>query len=101
MLGQITFISTPDTLAEINQLFTYDVDATGIPDDPSYALDEAPAGMLINSTTGVITWTPDHEADGGKVVVRATNTGNTKTQEFNVYVAGDPICISRMVSYWK
>jgi hypothetical protein len=99
--GQVFFTSIPDTLAAIDVQYTYDVEATGIPDVPTYSLDKALDEMTINSVTGVITWTPEQVTDGGKVIVRATNTGYTDTQEFNIYVSGEPTCISRMVAYWK
>jgi len=99
--GQVFFTSTPDTLATINTEYIYDVNATGIPDNPTYTLDKELDGMLINNITGVITWTPDQITDGGKVIVRATNTGHTETQEFNIYVAGNPQCDPSTVAYWK
>ncbi|MHC4397299.1 MAG: putative Ig domain-containing protein, partial [Planctomycetota bacterium] len=49
--------STTVTAATVNQAYSYDVDATGIP-APTYALTVSPAGMTINATTGVISWTP-------------------------------------------
>jgi hypothetical protein len=63
--------STPVTTAVINAPYTYDVNATGSP-VPSYSLITSPAGMTINATTGVITWTP---ASTGQfnVTVRAAN----------------------------
>jgi hypothetical protein len=99
--GQVFITSTPDTLATINTEYIYDVKATGIPDNPTYTLDKELDGMLINNITGVITWTPDQVTDGGKVIVRATNTGHTETQEFNIYVAGNPQCDPSTVGYWK
>ena len=102
MLGQISNFDPPtDTLAVIGELYTHDFYATGNPDNPSYSLDKALDGMTINSTTGVLTWTPGSEADGGKVVVRATNTGFTETVEFNIYVAGEIQCDPSTVAYWK
>ena len=88
LLGQISNFDPPtDTLAVIDELYTHDFDATGNPDAPTYSLDKALDGMSINSTTGVLSWTPGSEGDGGKVVVRATNTGFTETVEFNIYVS--------------
>ncbi|MHC4397321.1 MAG: InlB B-repeat-containing protein, partial [Planctomycetota bacterium] len=45
--------STAVTAGTVNQAYSYDVDATGIP-APTYALTVSPAGMTINATTGVI-----------------------------------------------
>ena len=100
--GQISNFDPPtDTLATINELYTHDFDATGNPDAPSYSFDKALDGMSINSTTGLLTWTPGSEADGGKVIVRATNTGFTETIEFYIYVSGPPDCDISTIAYWK
>ena len=65
--------STAITNANVNQLYTYDVNATGIP-EPTYSLITAPAGMTINSATGVIDWTPTESQLGlNAVTVVATN----------------------------
>ena len=41
----------------VGQLYSYDIDATGNP-APTYSLTIFPAGMTINSSTGLIEWTP-------------------------------------------
>jgi len=43
----------------VGQPYTYDVEATDADSDPlTYSLTSNPTGMTINSSTGVITWTP-------------------------------------------
>jgi hypothetical protein len=98
--GQPFFTSTPDTVALVDEPYVYDADAAGTP-APTYYLDIALQGMNINETTGVITWTPTDIFKGGKVVVRATNTGGSVTQTFYLYVAGPPECLTEAVAYWK
>ncbi len=49
--------STPVTIAVVNELYTYDVDASGYP-QPTYELVTYPSGMTINPDTGLIEWTP-------------------------------------------
>jgi hypothetical protein len=69
--------------------YGYDVDATDPEGDPvTYSLTQAPAGMTIDPTTGVIDWTPG-EADLGShdVTVRATALGGFDEQTFTVMVA--------------
>jgi len=51
--------STPVTGATINLLYTYDVNAADSDGDTLiYSLTTKPTGMTINSSTGLITWTP-------------------------------------------
>ena len=52
--------STPVTSATAKAAYSYDVDATDpdLGDTLAYSLTVAPAGMTINATTGLISWTP-------------------------------------------
>ena len=94
-----TIVSTPVTEAYIGQLYSYDVDAIGVP-EPNYALTESPGGMTINFNTGLIEWTPASTGDSDVNVV-ATNTEGSDTQSFTIHVSEQPICPQAMVSYWK
>jgi len=53
--------STPDTVFNIETgIYEYDVDAVDPDNDElTYSLIEAPEGMTIDATTGVISWQPD------------------------------------------
>jgi hypothetical protein len=94
-----TITSTPQTDGRVGELYTYDVEAVGIP-TPTYQLIVNPAGMTINSTSGVIEWTP--AATGSEpVTVRATNTAGTDDQSFTIDVDVAPNCPPDMISYWK
>jgi len=75
--------------AEAGELFTYDVDATGDP-VPTFILTEAPSGMIIDSLTGVIEWTPT-QSQGGHAWVRleAVNSAGSDTGYFSIRVASD------------
>ena len=54
-----TIDSFPITSTLVDQLYTYDVEATDADGDTlSYSLTSNPAGMTIDSSTGVISWTP-------------------------------------------
>ena len=86
---QIT--SAPVTTATEDQAYTYDVDAV----DPnpaetlSYAILSGPAGLAIDSGTGLISWTPsDSQVGGHFVLVEAQNTqGVSDTQLYGIDVA--------------
>jgi len=68
--------STAITAATVGQPYSYDVNAT----DPdagdvlTYSLDVFPAGMTINGTSGLISWTPG-AAGNSNVTVRVTDPG--------------------------
>jgi len=82
---QIT--SPPVTTATVETLYKYDVDATGNP-APAYSLTQAPAGMTINTTTGLISWTPTAaQAGANSVSVVASNgVAPAATQSFTITV---------------
>jgi RHS repeat-associated protein len=80
-------ISTAITEAFTHQLYSYDVDAN----DPNgdtliYSLQISPAGMLIDSNTGLITWTPTSTGDVNVTVLVDDNNGETDTQSFVINV---------------
>jgi protocatechuate 3,4-dioxygenase beta subunit len=94
----VTIISQPVLTAQIGHLYEYDVDA--ISNNPGdiivYRLDEAPAGMTINDSTGLIRWIPG-VAGAFRVKVRAEifhdspNDGGHGEQEYTLRVlAGSP-----------
>jgi hypothetical protein len=86
-----TVTSRAETLAWEDSLYQYDVNA--IDQDSgdvvaSYSLSTYPTGMTINSSTGLIQWTPTNSQVGRpQVVVRANdNHGSGGTQTFYVRV---------------
>ncbi len=79
-----TIVSSPVTTAELGVLYTYDVNASGSP-APTYSLTDNPAGMTINTTTGLIEWTPAL-AESAYVTVVATNTQGTDSQTYGIEV---------------
>ncbi|UCH82622.1 MAG: hypothetical protein JSW50_09030, partial [Candidatus Latescibacterota bacterium] len=76
--------STPVTDAYAGWLYTYDVDASGYP-LPTYALLTHPAGMSIDSTSGLIEWIPT-AAGSEQVIVEASNSEGTDQQMFTITV---------------
>ena len=85
---QIT--TTPPFSAAVEEEYVYDVDATDGDGDPvQFGLDEAPAGMVIDADTGIITWTPTVEQIGVHAVkVRATDgRGGWATQAYSLTVS--------------
>ena len=80
--------SDPVTTAKEGAVYTYDVEATDPNGDTlTYSLPINPTGMTINSTTGVITWTPTEDQIGENVVVVEVSDGSkSTTQSFSVTV---------------
>ncbi|UCG62924.1 MAG: putative Ig domain-containing protein [Candidatus Zixiibacteriota bacterium] len=81
-----TFTSTPITTGTYNVLYEYNADATGEP-TPTYSLTTYPAGMTINSGTGLVRWTPS-DTGNVDVVIEATNSAGTTPQSFTISVTG-------------
>lgn len=80
--------STADTTAVVGAPYSYDVDASGTP-APTYSLTANPAGMTINGTTGVISWTPGPVASANVTVQAANGVLPNATQSFTITVAAD------------
>lgn len=81
--------SSPPTSAMENQPYNYQLSANDADGGTlDFALEVAPAGMLIDAASGLITWTPSPAQVGGNAVaVRVTDpTGLFATQGFSVSV---------------
>ena len=81
--------STPPTTAKVEYLYTYDVNANDLEDDVlTYSLLTSLEGMTIDSSTGIITWTPKEEQIGGnEVTVKVNDKWRWDTQAFLVTVS--------------
>jgi len=80
--------SDPVTTAKEGAVYTYDVEAVD-PDGGTltYSLTVSPTGMTINSTTGVISWTPTENHIGeNEVVVEVSDGSRSTIQEFTIIV---------------
>lgn len=86
-----TFTSTPVTSAMEGQAYRYQAAASDADGGSlAFSLDTAPAGMVIDTGTGAVTWTPLHTQVGSQAVaVRVTDaTGLSASQGFSIAVAG-------------
>jgi hypothetical protein len=81
--------STPPTTAKVEYLYTYDVNANDLEDDVlTYSLLTFPDGMTIDSSTGIITWTPTEEQIGvNEVTVKLNDKWRWDAQAFLVTVS--------------
>ena len=81
--------STPPTTAKVEYLYTYDVNTDSLEDGVlTYSLLTSPERMTIDSSTGVITWTPTEEQIGeNEVTVKVNDKWRWDTQAFLVTVS--------------
>jgi hypothetical protein len=77
--------SNPVTAGGLWQAYSYDVDASGDP-APSFVLTSAPAGMSIDSASGLISWTPS-AAGSFSVTVQANNLAGSANQSFTINIS--------------
>jgi len=83
---QIT--STPPTTGTVGVAYAYDVNATDPNGDVlTYSLTQAPSGMTINATSGLIAWTPGVVGAQGVTVRVADPAGLASTQSFTIAVS--------------
>jgi hypothetical protein len=95
-------ISLPVTKATVNSPYSYTVRATGLTAGMAYTLLNKPAGMTINSSTGVISWTPTTINVDAFVKVRADNgIAPADTQSYRIFLAEAPVCPSNLLALFK
>lgn len=86
-----TITSSPLTGATINELYTYDVEASDpdAGDSLTYSLITAPLGMTINSNSGLIEWTPGSgQVGSNNAEVKVADIGLLfDTQAFTITVS--------------
>ena len=84
-----TITSTPITTATVAVAYAYNVNATDPDEDTlTYSLTTSPTGMIIVSTTGVISWTPTSTQSGDHSVTVVISDGSlSATQSFTIIVS--------------
>jgi PKD repeat protein len=93
------FVSLPPTVATVGQMYVYEVEVTGKP-APTFALTEAPDDMIIDATTGHISWVPTAPGSA-PVSIQAISASGSATQAFTIEVSTALICPVDILSYWK
>src|SRR6516162_4621177 len=84
-----TITSVAKTAASWGNLYQYQVLSTANP-QATYSLTKAPSGMTINSSTGLISWTPSVSQLGSfSVTVKASNSAGHTSQSYTGTV-GNP-----------
>ncbi|MEJ2590210.1 MAG: putative Ig domain-containing protein, partial [Candidatus Thiodiazotropha sp.] len=88
-----TITSTPLSTATEGAAYSYDVNASDADGDTlSYSLTTAPAGMVIDSASGLIAWTPSTAQVGSQAVTVQVSDGKggTDAQSFTIVVDAAP-----------
>jgi hypothetical protein len=94
--------SVPNTVASVGAQYNYTVRAGGAQANMTYSLITNPAGMTINSGSGLISWTPASISDDGLVKVRAANNiAPADTQTFRIYISEVTVCPSNLLVLLK
>jgi VCBS repeat-containing protein len=77
------------TVATEDEAYSYTVEATDVDIDTvlTFSLTTAPEGMVIDSATGQITWTPENGTDTANVTVAVFDGTVSTTQEFVIDVS--------------
>lgn len=86
-------VSKPPLTATIGLVYSYTVHATGNP-TPTYSLDEAPIGMVIDINSGTISWTPER-VETYAIAIRANNVYGDTTQSYELIVASQESNLTR------
>jgi RHS repeat-associated protein len=85
-----SIVSTPPTQASVGQLYTYAVRANDVEGNSlTYSLVTAPAGMVIDPSTGLVQWAPSAAQLGSQQVVInvSDGQGGGAVQGFNIVVS--------------
>jgi glucose/arabinose dehydrogenase len=82
------FTSNPVLTAVQSASYRYDANATGNP-TPTFALVTAPAGMSIDSATGIASWTPTNTGTFPVTIQAVNGVLPNATQSFNITVNVD------------
>ena len=81
-----TINSIPITSSLVGALYTYNVEAIDTDGDTlTYSLTSSPTGMTIDSSTGVISWTPDATGDYN-VTLKVSDGELFDTQSFTIAI---------------
>ena len=82
-------VSDPVTTGTVGRAYEYSPDVMG--EGPiGWCLDDGPAGMSINSSTGVVSWIPSAEGEFD-VTVAAVNALRDNVQQFSIQVDRGPV----------
>ena len=88
----LSVISSASVTANVGRAYVTDLISDEEGSGLVYQLTTSPTGASINASTGVINWTPTQSqlGDNGFTLQLTDVAGNTRSESFNVAVAGSP-----------
>jgi hypothetical protein len=89
----LKFTSDPITTARVDRIYIYQAQVyyKGPKDILVYSLYNYPIGMSVNSSTGLVSWTPNnHQVETHHVLLRVTDGKVTVDQSYYITVRGKP-----------
>ncbi len=90
--GAPVITSAAITTATDGQAYTYTVEVSGGTAPLTFSLDQAPGGMTINATTGVISWTADDSAGStAPVAVKVRDAGGLSDSQSFIISFTNPV----------
>jgi RHS repeat-associated protein len=87
------FTSVPVVDANVNTLYSYQATAADLDNDThTFSVVSGPTGLIVNATTGLVTWTPSYTQLGAQTVtLKVTDAGNlSATQVYTILVQQQP-----------
>lgn len=95
----IRFVTIPPYIATIGQLYSYDADAVSNRPNAivTYSLVNGPEGLVIDNTTGLVTWTPTNSGFFRVKIKAESNLGGFAIQEWTIKVIGPTGTITGVV----
>jgi hypothetical protein len=94
------FLTLPDSLALVNEPFTYEAIAQGLKTPIVYKLEAGPG--RIDPNTGVYTWTPTELNQSGTLITISANGQLEKVeQSFHIFLAEVSDCPDNMISLYR
>lgn len=101
-MAQPVITSNPVTTAVEGELYSYTVHAEGNQTGMQYNLANKPAGMTINSNTGLITWTPATNDINAYIEIIADNgMVPSDTQKYFIFIADAPACANDIIALYR
>lgn len=87
------FVSIPEVNAKVGEDYNYQANAQDVDTDIlTYSLVELPYGMTIDSSTGLVTWIPDHDQKGeNRVTIVVSDGKDTDAQTFYIMVEAEDV----------
>mgnify|MGYP002639817722 CR=1 FL=1 len=94
----LKFLTQPDTWIKQGQSFEYFPSISGNTSSPDFELTSAPAGMVIDSASGRVFWTPQTNQTGvHQISLKATADSSSGIQLLSLTVSGSVLLLEQVI----